>query len=186
MKLLRKLAPARATIPVAIIGSTLAVGGSLVMVAQGRSDYSAVMPSGVTSIREHFQLLRSPAGAPAPPAMQAAVRRAPAFYGLDVSAARQAADGTWLIPGVGGLCMALNDSEGVGMSCTTTPAAESGELRFSVRDQATGEEHIVGAAPDNTAKVTGLDHAGNRVAASPVRESTYVMDAREVVKMQDG
>jgi hypothetical protein len=130
--------------------------------------------------RDRFALLRTPAVTPLPPAFQTAVDRAPDSYALDVPGARENASGVWLIPGSGGMCIAVLDSDGVGMSCQTTEATEAGELTFSAREAATGQEQIVGVAPDGVGTATGFGSDGAAVSSAPVTSSTYAMRARNV------
>jgi hypothetical protein len=176
----RTLTRARATLAIAGVGLLAAVGVPLVLAAPGVTQGAVQPTSSLATVQDRFELLRSPAGAPAPPPVVIAARHAPESYGLVISDARQSANGTWLIPGASGMCLATRDPEGVGISCTSNTAAEAGELRFTVRNQRTGEERIVGAAPDGSSVITARDEEGKAVAAAPARENTYAMSARDV------
>jgi hypothetical protein len=134
-----------------------------------------------------FALLRSHAGAGLPAAfaiaLAHAVAHAPVSYRLRPAAAREAATGTWVIPGATGLCLATRDSEGIGVRCASWQAARRGVVSFVVREQASGRERIVGVAPDGVRQVRAVDASGGTVALAPVRDNLYVVSARSVVRL---
>lgn len=182
---LRRVPP---RVGISIVGCLVAgvVAAPLVSLASP-SDHDHASPrASLATVVEHFALLRSPPNGPAPAAIVAAARRAPAMYGIAVAQARHAADGAWLIPGVYGLCIAVADAEGVGMSCSTTAAAERGELLFAVRDQSSGEEQLTGVAEDGWRSVTALSADGQVVGTAQVVDSSYAMRTRDAVRIQAG
>jgi hypothetical protein len=175
----------RARTMIAVCAFALAAGVVVPIVAiahSARSGRAARVPA-LVSERGRFALLRAPAGTPIPPSFLVAVRHVPAYYGLEPSSARETPSGTWLIPGVGGMCLALSDSEGIGLSCTSTTAAEAGELRFSSTDTSTGEEQIVGIAPDGASSVTAFGADGAAVDRAHVADSTFAVSGRDVQRV---
>jgi len=181
--LTRRSLPARTTLAVCAIGLAAAVVVPIVATANPTGSQKAARAAALASQRGRFALLRVPAAAPMPPAYLVAVRHAPASYGLEPSGARQTPSGTWLIPGSRGMCLAVPGSEGVGLACTSTAAAEGGELRFATRETATGEERIVGAAPDGASSVTAFGAGGAAVGRARVANSTFAVSGREVQRV---
>ncbi len=173
----------RAAITVGLLAVALSVPAVYSLTAQAHHGLAA--RASIATVVSRFALLRNPGASPPPPGLVSASERAPAGYGLDIQAARQAANGTWLVPGTGWLCLATTDDEGLGMSCATAAAAERGELSFSQRTAGDGEEQIVGAAPDGYTKV-GAVAGGGDVASSPILESTYTLSARNVSRVTLG
>jgi hypothetical protein len=183
MTKLRHQAPrARTKVAIASIALVLAVTCPAVYSMAAQTRHTRAAHASTATLSSHFALLRTAASAPPPPALVAAAHRAPASYDLDIDEARQAASGTWLIPGAGWLCIATTDSEGLGMSCATAASAEQGELSFSQRTTAGGRERVVGAVPDGYADVSALAD-GPSSDSTPVRENTYSLSARNVSRV---
>ena len=127
-----------------------------------------------------FQLLSTTQAVAPPNKIARAIDRAPVDFGLELGGARQATStGAWLIPGNGQLCIAADDSEGIGMSCTTTDSAEQGTLEF-VTHSADGSTKVVGAAPDGMRSATAYAADGSTVASSAVSENTYVVSGKGI------
>jgi hypothetical protein len=130
-----------------------------------------------------FALLRRAPGMPTPAKLVGDLAHAPASYGLVPSMARQARDGAWLIPGASGTCLAVTAGGGIGISCAPNGATENGELRFSIRDQASGNEHITGIAPDGHSTVRAVAADGTTLAATDVTENSYELGARNPARL---
>ena len=128
-----------------------------------------------------FALLREPGGGPPPRTLVVAAAHVPASFELDVSAARRAAStGAWLIPGAGWLCLAVRDSEGLGISCSSALSAERGELAFEELSSDGGGGTVIGALPDWIARIQLRDGiAGAAVAAATV-ENTYAVSGLRI------
>jgi hypothetical protein len=163
----------------------VAVAATLVALALGHTPQ--VDKADLSGAAANFALLRSPAGPALPAAFAAAVTHAaahePSSYQLQPAAAHEAATGTWLIPGTTGLCLATRDSEGIGVRCAGWQAAQSGAVSFTVREQASGREQIVGVAPDGVRQVRAVDPSGRTLALALVRDNLYVLSARNVARL---
>jgi hypothetical protein len=132
---------------------------------------------------EQFSLLSQPSDGPPPAAVMANIERAPAFYGLEATMARQADDGTWLIPGAAWSCIAVT-TDGVGVACAPNAAVEVGELRFTVVDRATGEEQITGVVPDGPSSVKALAADGSTLATAQITDNMYELGVRDAARLQ--
>jgi hypothetical protein len=128
-----------------------------------------------------FQLLRGEPGLTPPATVAGAVSHAPSSFGLVLSDARQsAATGAWLIPGDNELCIAVQDSEGVGMSCASASLAAEGGLAFIERSVNGGSSTVVGAAQDGMTHVTAHAADGSAVTSGAVRENTYIVSGQGI------
>ncbi len=128
-----------------------------------------------------FQLLRAASSVTPPATVAGAVSHAPDSFGLALgNARRSAATGAWLIPGADEVCIAVQDSEGLGMSCTSADVAAKGGLAFVERSVDGGPSTVVGAAPDGTTHVTAHAPDGSAVASAPVEENTYVVSGQGI------
>jgi len=126
-------------------------------------------------LSDAFAVLRRPAGSPPPPSLIAATTHVPASFGLNLSAARRSAGtGAWLIPGAGLLCLAVRDSEGLGISCASTASAERGELAFEELSSNEGASSVIGALPDWLSHVQLQDGIAASTVSAAARENTYV------------
>lgn len=167
----------------------LAVLLAVVIFANTSSAGPPTMPaageaSQIAALRAQFALLRAPATASPPPALTRALAKAPATYGLDLTAARRAAaTNAWLVPGDGWVCIAANDADGLGVACTSADSAEAGELTLVERSSASGEEHIVGAAPDGHSTINAVAAGSTQLASSTVRENTYTITLRNAARI---
>jgi hypothetical protein len=168
---------------VAVAAATLAAAVTcLVVLYPGSSGAAATSaPVAVAAPASSFQLLReAPTGAP-PAELVQAVEHAPVSFGLSLGGARQAADtGAWLIPGDGELCIAVEDSEGLGMSCASAASAASGKLMFVERSTTGAQSTVIGAAPDGTTQASAQNAAGGTVGSTPIHGSTYVLSGQGV------
>jgi hypothetical protein len=134
-----------------------------------------------------FQLLRGASSVSPPSTVAHAVGQAPSSFGLDLAAARQAAGtGAWLIPGADELCIAVEDSDGLGMSCASAAVAEQGGLAFVERSVDGGATTVVGAAPDGMTHATAHGADGSALAGAAVQESTYVVSGKGVTGATPG
>lgn len=161
--------------PKALAASLLPAAAVLVLIISApRASHaqSAGRPS-TGALVSAFSVLRQPSVAKLPQTIGGAVSHVPSSYALDVSRARRSANtGAWLIPGAGGLCIAMLDSEGVGVSCATAASAERGELAFQEVTSPEQDTTVIGAAPDwiPSVQIRGAAAAPTSVA---VKESTY-------------
>lgn len=175
---------ARAQIALSALALALVLLGTIVYTAAAGSQPPKRARSAASALSDQFALLRGASDPSTPAALVAAVGKAPASYGLDFAAARQsAANGSWLIPGAGWLCVATTDAQGLGMSCASAASAERGELAFGEREIQSGAEHIVGVAPDGYTRVDALAQGSSTLASAPVRENTYSMTVRNAARM---
>lgn len=157
------------------------------LVAFALTNTGQVDGSGASGDAAEFGLLRSPGSSALPAAFAVAlahaVAHAPVSYRLRPGAAREAEAGTWLVPGATGLCLLSRDSEGIGVRCASWQAARRGGVSFTVREQASGRERIVGVAPDGVRQVRALNASGGRLAVGPVRNNLYVVSARNIARL---
>lgn len=157
----------------AVVVGAIVVSVSPASHAQAVGRGAAVAP---VSLKSAFSLLRRPAAGPPPGALVEALAHVPAGFHLDVAGARRAATtGAWLIPGEGGVCIAVRDAEGLGVSCSSVASAERGELAFQEVSVSEGESTVFGAVPDWTPRVSVRSPDGLSVVAATVRESTYAV-----------
>lgn len=164
----------RATTRFALLVAVAAIGLAVAIFVPRASDARYGGQTTVMPLTRAFALLRQSPSAPPPPAIVSAVSRAPGSFGLDVASARRSANtGAWLIPGSGWLCIAVEDSDGLGVSCTSTASAERGELAFQELSAGTGIGTVVGATPDWISHVQISRGQGATEAGVTARESTY-------------
>lgn len=80
--------------------------------------------------------------------------------------------------------MAVTDAEGIGLSCAPNSAAEKGELRFEIVDQGSGDQRILGVAPDGRSSVTAYSSDGTALATAHVTENTYDLGVRNAARLK--
>jgi hypothetical protein len=155
-----------------------AVGCAIVLLSGASGADATAQSPEEASPASSFALLRESATSAPPAEVIAAAEHAPALFGLEPQAARQApGTGAWLIPGDGELCLAVEDSEGMGLSCSPLAEANAGHLTFLERSTNGGPNTVIGAAPDGMASAAGHNAAGEAVASALVQSNTYVMSA---------
>jgi hypothetical protein len=148
--------------------------------ASGASPQAAVGPA-EASPASSFQLLSDATNTAPPASVAQAVQQAPSGFGLNLAGARQAAGtGVWLIPGESELCLAVDDADGLGMSCASAASAAAGGLRLLERSVNGGSSTVVGVAPNGMTHATAHTDDGATVATVPVEENTYVVSGQGV------
>jgi hypothetical protein len=176
----------------AIVGASIGLVVVLLAVVIFANTSSAGAPtrpaageaSQIAALQAQFALLRGPATTSPPAALTKALAKAPATYGLDLAAARRAAaTNAWLVPGDGWVCIAANDADGLGVACTSSKSAEAGELTLVERSPASGEEHIIGAAPDGHSTISAVGADSTPLASGAVRENTYTITVRNAARI---
>lgn len=84
----------------------------------------------------------------------------------------------WLIPGDGGLCLYVPDTEGAGISCATLSEAKAGELHVVLSPMGKAS-FAVGVVPDGVARVRALVADGS-ARDIEVRRNTYVVTTDDI------
>lgn len=160
-----------------ILAASLLVGAAALCLIVSAPRASRAQPGGRTATRSlvsAFSLLREPAVGQPARALVDALAHVPASFAIDVSASRRSVTtGAWLIPGNGGLCIAVPDSEGVGVSCVSAASAERGELSFQEVATRAQKTTVIGALPDWIPSVQIRTAAGAGESSAVVKESTY-------------
>jgi len=174
----------RTAIALATVGAVAVLLGAIVYANTTSAGASRATPNQLSAIMGHFALLRHHASGSLPAELATAIAKAPDSYGLRLGGARHASNtDSWLVPGIGWLCIAAHDADGFAMSCTNAASAEAGELTLIERSQATGDERIIGACPDGYARVSALGDTHSVLGGATVSESTYSMKVQNARQM---
>jgi hypothetical protein len=148
-----------------------AAGLTLIISAPRASHAESAGRTSTNAWASAFSVLRQPAIGPLPRAIVSALSHLPASYATEITEARRSASiGAWLIPGSGGLCIAVHDAEGIGASCARGSSAERGELAFQT--VASTEKHtiVIGAVPDWIPSVQIRTGTATAASSAAVRE----------------
>jgi hypothetical protein len=179
---MKRLPAGRARARLVIALSAIALSAVLLSATQ----YSAATsqpptPSVEHALSEHFALLREPANTTPPASVLAAIDHAPAKLGLNASGARYTSqNAAWLIPGAAWLCIAAQDSEGLGIACATSTSAIAGQLAFVDRSTTDSSSRIVGAAPDGDTQAVGQRADGSTAASAAVSQNTFRLSGSQI------
>jgi hypothetical protein len=167
----------RAAITTALL--LAALGCAIVVLLGATGADTSAQSTDEESPAQSFALLRESATSDPPAEVIQAAKHAPMLFGLDAQGARQAPGSqAWLIPGAGEMCIAVEDSEGLGMSCSPLEEAKEGHLTFLERSTDGGPNTLIGAAPDGMTSAAGHDADGNVLTSTSVQSSTYVLSAK--------
>jgi hypothetical protein len=164
-----------------MVAAATSIGVVLIPGASGAASGPVASSNGSSApLAEDFALLRTAPGETIPATVAQAAERPPADYGLQASGIRAAkADNVWLIPGEGHLCIAVNDPDGLGMSCSPAANAEQGQLAF-VEHSSDDATTVIGVAPDGVTTASGLTSDGSVVTSTAVQESNYVLSGKGI------
>ncbi len=164
----------RAVVLCAVLAATVTAAVTLYPGSSGATPQPS--PTVEAAPAASFQILRGVATQAPEARIAAAAAHAPSGFGLDLQGARRSAGtGAWLIPGEGELCIAVEDPEGIGMSCASAAVAAHGGLAFVERSDDGGPSTIVGAAPDGMTQANAHAGDGSILATAQVQDNTYVV-----------
>lgn len=169
---------------VAVLGAAFATA----LIAAGHSPSAATTPAAFADQKASFEVLRQGEATTLPKRIGEAFEVVGKRFALDVDSARQtvADDGTkmWVVPGTDNICLAVDDTDGVGVSCNTTSEALDGRVLLVEHSTKGGPDTAFGLVPDGTTTVIGKSASGS--VQGHVKGNVYVLHGRALDELAVG